>query len=56
MAWSGAATNKNEAMNFLMYYSSPMKLLTSKKFVGIDHFMMASIFAGYKIPHVYPFL
>jgi hypothetical protein len=46
MAWSGATTTENEAMNFHKYCVSPKKLLTSVTFVGTGHFMMASIFAG----------
>jgi hypothetical protein len=46
MAWSGATTTENEAMNFHKYYVSPKKLLTSVTIVGTGHFMMASIFVG----------
>jgi hypothetical protein len=34
MAWSVAATNENEAMNFYNYFPAPQKILTSVKFVG----------------------
>lgn len=46
MVWSSASTTENEALNFLRHCATPMKLLTSKTLVGIDHFKMASIFEG----------
>jgi hypothetical protein len=45
MVWSGAAITENEAMNFHKYYVSQTKL-TSIRFVGTVHFMMASIFVA----------
>jgi hypothetical protein len=58
MVWSGATTTENEAMNFRKYSNSQKKIRTSVAFVGIDHFMMASIFVGYILispsPITYP--
>jgi len=46
MAWSGAATTENKAMNFLRYCVVPLKLLTSETLLGTSHFMIASIMEG----------
>jgi hypothetical protein len=34
------------AMNFLQYYITPKKLMTSVVVVGLGHFTMTSIFVG----------
>jgi hypothetical protein len=58
MAWIGVATTENDATIFRRYCSNPTKLPTSVTLVGIDRFMMASIFVGYILcfhpPIMYP--
>jgi hypothetical protein len=46
MAWSGATSDENGAMNFQKYCSSQKKLINSVKFVGTSHFIMDPIFTG----------